>query len=71
MLLVKHLAFFFIPITIGLMDMGPLFALHGIGILITLSISAAVGMAMCGLTTQCLINAQSGSKARLGSEPNA
>ncbi len=53
-LLVRHLAFFFIPITIGLMGMGPLFALHGVGILFTLATSAAVGMAMCGLTYQRL-----------------
>ena len=70
--LVRHLAFFFIPITIGLVSMGPLFALHGVGILFTLSVSAAVGMAMCGLTSQCLMNAQNAaSKARLGSERNA
>jgi len=71
-LLVKHLAFFFIPITIGLMDMGQLFELHGVGILFTLAVSAAVGMAMCGLTSQCLMNAQNAaSKAQLGSERNA
>ncbi len=56
--LVKHFAFFFIPITIGLMGMGRLFVLHGIGILCTLAVSAAVGLALCGVTAQSLINAQ-------------
>ncbi len=53
--LVKHLAFFFIPITIGLTGMGPLFALHGAGILVALAASAAAGMAISGLTTKYLI----------------
>ena len=70
-LLVKHLAFFFIPIAVGLMDMGPLFALHGVAILVALVVSAAVGMAVCGLTSQCLMNAQNGSRVRLRSEPIA
>lgn len=63
-LLVKHLAFFFIPITVGLKDMGPLFALHGIGILFILTMSAAVGMAVCGLTSTRLMNVRSTSTAR-------
>jgi holin-like protein len=57
-LLVKHFAFFFIPITIGLIGMGGMFALHGAGILFTLAVSAAAGMAICGLTSQYLMNAR-------------
>jgi holin-like protein len=68
--LVKHLAFFFIPITIGLTGMGPLFALHGAGILVALGVSGAVGMAMSGLTSDYLIHAKNASKTRRGSETN-
>lgn len=68
--LVKHLAFFFIPITIGLTGMGRLFALHGAAILVALALSGAVGMAMSGLTTEYLIHAKNASKTRRGSETN-
>ncbi len=70
-LLVKHLAFFFIPITIGLISMGPLFARHGAGILLALAASAAVGMALSGLTSQYLINAQNASRTRRGPRTGA
>jgi holin-like protein len=66
--MVKHLAFFFIPITIGLTGMGPLFAIHGAAILVTLTMSAAVGMATSGLTSEYLINAQNASTSRRLSE---
>ncbi len=69
--LVKHLAFFFIPITIGLTGMGPLFARHGAGILVALAVSAAVGMAASGLTSEYLITAQNASRVRRGSESEA
>ena len=57
-LLVKHLAFFFIPITVGLLGMGALFASHGVGIMLALAVSAAIGIATCGLTSQRLLNAR-------------
>jgi holin-like protein len=64
-LLIKHLPFFFIPITVGLMGLGPLFALDGVGIVLALVVSAAVGMATCGLTSQVLMHAQNAAKAGL------
>ncbi len=66
--LVKHLAFFFIPITIGLTGMGPLLAVHGAGILVALAVSAAVGMAISALTSEYLIKTQNASTSRKLSE---
>ena len=52
--LIKHLAFFFIPITVGLMDPGDLLAAHGFGIALTLVLSAAAGILLSGFVAQCL-----------------
>lgn len=52
--LVKHLAFFFIPVAVGVMDAGGLLAAHGIGITLTLLISAILGIALSGLVAQSL-----------------
>ena len=54
-LLMKHLAFFFIPITVGLMEWGGLLAAHGIGIAVTLVASAVVGILLSGLVSQFLM----------------
>lgn len=70
-LLVKHFALFFIPITVGLMSMGPLFALHGVGILVVLAASAAVGMAVCGLTYRCLTSVRSVGETQPREETDA
>jgi holin-like protein len=53
--LIKHLAFFFIPITVGLMDTGDLLAAHGFGIAVTLVLSAAIGILLSGFTAQYLV----------------
>jgi len=53
--LVRHLAFFFVPITVGLMDAGSLFATHGVGIILTLAASAAVGIILAGWISQLLL----------------
>jgi holin-like protein len=53
--LIKHLAFFFVPITVGLMATGPLLASRGIGIVVTLAISAGAGLAMAGCVSQGLL----------------
>ena len=53
-LLVKHLAFFFIPITVGLMDAGALLAHNGIAILSTLVVSAIPGFLLVGFVSQRL-----------------
>ena len=53
--LIKHLAFFFVPITVGLMDMGPLLAASGVGIIVTLALSAALGLSLAGWISQLLL----------------
>lgn len=52
--LIKHLAFFFIPITVGLMDAGGLLAMHGVAIAVTLIVSATGGILLSGLVAQLL-----------------
>jgi len=54
-LLIRHLAFFFVPITVGLMDMGALFATRGIGIIVTLAVSAGIGVMLAGWVSQLLL----------------
>lgn len=53
--LIKHLAFFFVPITVGLMDSGPLLLAHGLGIMLVLTVSAAFGILLAGLVSQVLL----------------
>ena len=53
-LLTKHLAFFFVPITVGLMGFGAIFAQAGFALAVTLVVSAALGMLAAGFTTQLL-----------------
>ena len=53
--LIKHLAFFFVPITVGLMNSGPLLLAHGIGIMLVLTISAAIGILLAGFVSQLLL----------------
>lgn len=53
-LLIRHLAFFFIPITVGLMGFAELFIANGPAILVTLVLSAAVGICVAGLSAQRL-----------------
>jgi holin-like protein len=52
--LLKHFAFFFIPISVGLMTFGPLMRQSGLTLLAVLVVSAAVGVAVTGLTVQLL-----------------
>ncbi len=53
-LLVRHLAFFFIPIAVGLMAYRDLLATTGLALLLVLVVSALVGMLVAGLVTQLL-----------------
>ncbi|HKZ03879.1 MAG TPA: CidA/LrgA family protein [Methylomirabilota bacterium] len=53
-LLTRHLAFFFIPITVGLMSFADLFLETGPAILVTLVLSAAAGIWAVGLSAQLL-----------------
>lgn len=52
--LIRHLAFFFIPIAVGLMDFGPLFAEHGVALLVALVGSGLAGIFITGHTAQLL-----------------
>jgi hypothetical protein len=53
--LIKHLAFFFVPITVGLMNSGPLLLAHGVGIMLVLTVSAAIGFLLTGFVSQTLL----------------
>ena len=52
--LLKHFAFFFIPISVGLMAFGPLMRQSGLTLLAILVVSAAVGVLVNGLSVQLL-----------------
>lgn len=52
--LISHLAFFFVPITVGLMDTGSLFTTHIVEIMLTLAASAAIGTVLAGWISQLL-----------------
>src|SRR5262245_57843406 len=53
-LLTRHLAFFFIPITVGLMGLTDVFVASGAAIVITLVVSAVLGICVAGFTSQAL-----------------
>lgn len=55
-ILTKHLAFFFIPITVGLMGFGSTFATAGIALAATLVLSGVVGLLAAAYTAQLLAN---------------
>lgn len=56
--LIKHLAFFFIPIAVGLMNFGSLFLKSGLSFLIVIVGSIAVGMYVTGIVSQMLVKKQ-------------
>ena len=53
-LLLTHLAFFFVPIAVGLMNFGELLERNGIALLTTLVTAAAAGIVLAGAVTQML-----------------
>jgi holin-like protein len=53
-LLLKHLAFFFIPITVGLMELTDVLRSSWPGLLMVLMISTAVGIVASGFSAQAL-----------------
>ncbi|MBI0575928.1 CidA/LrgA family protein [Neobacillus cucumis] len=53
--LLKHLGFFFIPISVGLMTLGPTLLHKGMVFLFILVISAFIGLVTAGKTTQAVI----------------
>jgi holin-like protein len=58
--LLRHLAFFFVPITVGLMGFAAILAADGAAILVTLVVSACVGLCVAGLTSQVLARRRRG-----------
>ncbi|WP_246141087.1 CidA/LrgA family protein [Bacillus marasmi] len=55
-LLIKHLSFFFIPVSVGLMTLGPVFIKNGIALIIVLVISTLVGIVVSGSLSQFLVH---------------
>jgi holin-like protein len=53
--LLKHLGFFFIPISVGLMTLGHIISKNGISLMFILLTSAFIGLITAGKTTQLLI----------------
>lgn len=53
--LLKHLVFFFIPITVGIMTLGSVFVKNGVAIIIIVIISAAIGIISTGQLAQLLL----------------
>ena len=51
-ILTRHLAFFFIPIAVGLIAFKEVFLRHGLAILGTLIVSATAGILLCGFIAQ-------------------
>lgn len=52
--LIRHLAFFFIPVAVGLMEFGPLFLKNGPAIIGTVVVSTIVGFLVTGYASQTL-----------------
>ncbi|OIO02836.1 MAG: hypothetical protein AUJ49_05520 [Desulfovibrionaceae bacterium CG1_02_65_16] len=57
-LLLKHLVFFFVPVAVGLMDWGGVFAEHGVILLAAILVSTAVPVVVVGLAAQRAQRAQ-------------
>jgi holin-like protein len=62
--LLKHLSFFFIPIAVGLMTLGPIFLHKGIIILFVLVTSAFIGLLSAGKATQSVIMKKEKAKVK-------
>ncbi|OIJ14139.1 murein hydrolase regulator LrgA [Anaerobacillus arseniciselenatis] len=59
--LIKHLAFFFIPIAVGLMNFGALFIQNGIFLVVVIIGSAALGIYITGKVSQVLAEKKEGA----------
>lgn len=53
--LMKHLGFFFIPVSVGCMTLGPVIIKNGVSLLILLFISAFIGLITAGKVTQSVM----------------
>lgn len=60
--LVKHLSFFFVPVSVGLMTLGGMIAQNGIQLAFILVLSAIVGMVFAGGTSNLLIKRKEGKE---------
>ena len=52
--LLRHLVFFFIPITVGIMTLGAIFLKSGLLLIFILIVSASIGMIITGTLSQYL-----------------
>lgn len=52
--LIRHLAFFFIPVAVGLMEVGGLLVMNGVAIMTSLVVSAVVGLLVTSGISQLL-----------------
>jgi holin-like protein len=59
-ILTRHLAFFFIPITVGLMGYSRLLVDSGVAVIGTLLSSAAIGICASGFLAQALVHRREG-----------
>lgn len=59
--LLRHLAFFFVPITVGLMGFADLLVANGTALLAILAVSAAIGIWLAGLCSQLVARARGGA----------
>lgn len=62
--LLKHLVFFFLPITVGIMTLGPIFLNYGIPLAFVLFGSAAFGIILTGAVSQLLASRRKVAKER-------
>jgi holin-like protein len=53
--LIKHLSFFFIPVSVGLMTLVPVFIKSGLPLLVVLIISTLAGIVVSGSLSQALV----------------
>jgi holin-like protein len=66
-ILTRHLAFFFIAITVGLMGYSKLLLDSSVAVIGTLLVSAAIGMSASGFLTQALAQRREDMSRRAGS----
>ena len=59
--LLRHLAFFFVPITVGLMGFADLLVANGTALLAILAIRAAIGIWLAGLCSQLVARSRGGA----------
>lgn len=59
-ILIRNLAFFFIPISVGLMTLGTVFWENGFALLVALLISAFVGIVLSGISSQYFVKRERG-----------